>query len=64
MPTLKMPAWLGQHNRKADAVPGALTSGMDLLSMAAPDGYTIGMGPIGALAISPSLAARRRNFPP
>ena len=31
---------------------GALTIGLDLLAKSPPDGYTIGMGPIGALAIT------------
>ena len=31
---------------------GALTIGIDAIAKAAPDGYTIGMGPIGALAIT------------
>ena len=31
---------------------GALTIGLDLLAKSKPDGYTIGMGPIGALAIT------------
>jgi tripartite-type tricarboxylate transporter receptor subunit TctC len=31
---------------------GALTIGIDAVAKAAPDGYTIGMGPIGALAIT------------
>ena len=37
---------------------GALTIGIDLVAKAAPDGYTIGMGPVGALAI-PSQPIRR-----
>jgi len=42
--------------------PGAVfTVGLDLVAKAAPDGYTIGMGPVGALAISPHLL---RNKPP
>lgn len=31
---------------------GALTIGLDLLAKSPPDGYTLGMGPIGALAIT------------
>ena len=31
---------------------GALTIGIDAVAKAAPDGYTIGMGPVGALAIT------------
>ena len=49
---------LGQPIVVENRPGGALTIGMDLLSKAAPDGYTIGMGPIGALAISPNLVAK------
>src|SRR3954467_8218422 len=31
---------------------GALTIGIDAVAKSAPDGYTIGMGPVGALAIT------------
>jgi tripartite-type tricarboxylate transporter receptor subunit TctC len=34
---------------------GALMIGMELTAKALPDGYTIGYGPIGALAISPNI---------
>ena len=37
---------------------GALTIGLDLVAKAAPDGYTLGVGPIGALAISPHMVAK------
>jgi tripartite-type tricarboxylate transporter receptor subunit TctC len=48
---------------------GAFTIGLDLVAKAAPDGYTLGMGPIGALAISPNMVARlpydiERDFQP
>src|SRR5207237_2473382 len=36
---------------------GALTIGLDLTAKAAPDGYTIGMGPIGAPAIPRHMVA-------
>ena len=49
---------LGQPIVVENRPGGALTIGMDLLSKATPDGYTIGMGPIGALAISPNLVAK------
>ena len=49
---------LGQQIVVENRPGGALTIGMDLLSKATPDGYTIGMGPIGALAISPNLVAK------
>jgi tripartite-type tricarboxylate transporter receptor subunit TctC len=39
--------------------PGAaFTIGLDLVAKAAPDGYTLGIGPIGALAISPNMIAK------
>jgi tripartite-type tricarboxylate transporter receptor subunit TctC len=39
--------------------PGAaFTIGLDLVAKAAPDGYTLGMGPVGALAISPNMIAK------
>jgi tripartite-type tricarboxylate transporter receptor subunit TctC len=50
--------------------PGAaFTIGLDLVAKAAPDGYTLGMGPVGALAISPNMIARvpynvERDFQP
>ena len=37
---------------------GALTIGLDLTAKAAPDGYTICMGPIGALAINRHMVAK------
>ncbi len=50
--------------------PGAaFTIGLDLVAKAAPDGYTLGMGPVGALAISPNMIAKMpydvlRDFQP
>jgi tripartite-type tricarboxylate transporter receptor subunit TctC len=39
--------------------PGAaFTIGLDLVAKAAPDGYTLGVGPIGALAISPNMVSK------
>jgi tripartite-type tricarboxylate transporter receptor subunit TctC len=39
--------------------PGAaFTIGLDMVAKAAPDGYTLGMGPVGALAISPNMVAK------
>src|SRR5262245_38147817 len=39
--------------------PGAgFTIGLDIVAKAAPDGYTLGMGPVGALAISPNMVAK------
>jgi tripartite-type tricarboxylate transporter receptor subunit TctC len=37
---------------------GALTIGLDMTAKAAPDGYTLAMGPIGALAITRHMVAR------
>ncbi len=53
-----------------DDRPGAaLTLGLDLLAKSAPDGYTIGMGPIGALAITRHMVKKlpydiERDFAP
>src|SRR5450631_2009839 len=43
---------LGQQVIVDDRPGGALTIGLDLVAKSPPDGYTIGMGPIGALAIT------------
>jgi tripartite-type tricarboxylate transporter receptor subunit TctC len=48
---------------------GALLIGMELVARAAPDGYTIGYAPIGALVISPNLVPKvpfdvRKDFQP
>ena len=48
---------------------GAFTIGLDLVAKAPPDGYTLGMGPVGALAISPNMIAKvpynvERDFQP
>jgi tripartite-type tricarboxylate transporter receptor subunit TctC len=37
---------------------GALTIGIDAVAKAAPDGYTIGIGPVGALAITRHMVAK------
>jgi len=37
---------------------GALTIGIDAVAKADPDGYTIGLGPVGALAITRHMVAR------
>jgi tripartite-type tricarboxylate transporter receptor subunit TctC len=47
----------------------AFTIALDLVAKAAPDGYTLGMGPVGALAISPNMIAKvpynvERDFQP
>jgi tripartite-type tricarboxylate transporter receptor subunit TctC len=41
-----------------DRPGGALTIGIDAVAKAAPDGYTIGMGPVGALAITRHMVAK------
>ncbi|HTZ02641.1 MAG TPA: tripartite tricarboxylate transporter substrate binding protein [Xanthobacteraceae bacterium] len=46
---------LGKEIVVDDRPGGALTIGLDLAAKSAPDGYTLCMGPIGALAISPHL---------
>lgn len=48
---------------------GAFTIGLDAVAKAAPDGYTLGLGPIGALATSPNMIAKipyniERDFQP
>jgi tripartite-type tricarboxylate transporter receptor subunit TctC len=48
---------------------GALVIGMEAVARAAPDGYTIGLGTIGAMTISPALVAKlpynvERDFQP
>src|ERR1700748_2845594 len=48
---------------------GALTVGIDLVAKSSPDGYTIGMGPVGALAITRHMVAKlpydiERDFQP
>ena len=43
---------LGQQIIVENRPGGALTIGLDLVAKSPPDGYTIGMGPIGALAIT------------
>jgi len=60
---------LGQTVVVEDRPGGALTIGLDIVAKSAPDGYTIGMGPIGALAITRHMVARlpydiERDFQP
>jgi tripartite-type tricarboxylate transporter receptor subunit TctC len=59
----------GQTVVVEDRPGGALTIGLDLVAKSAPDGYTIGMGPIGALAITRHMVAKlpydiERDFQP
>ena len=60
---------LGQQIVVEDRPGGALTIGLDLVAKSPPDGYTIGMGPIGALAITRHMVAKlpydiERDFQP
>jgi tripartite-type tricarboxylate transporter receptor subunit TctC len=60
---------LGQQIIVDDRPGGALTVGLDLVAKSAPDGYTLGMGPIGALAITRHMVAKlpydiERDFQP
>src|SRR3984957_15471087 len=60
---------LGQPVIVDDRPGGALTLGLDLIAKSVPDGYTIGMGPIGALAITRHMVTKlpydiERDFQP
>jgi tripartite-type tricarboxylate transporter receptor subunit TctC len=60
---------LGQTIVVEDRPGGALTLGLDMLAKSQPDGYTIGMGPIGALAITRHMVRKlpyniERDFQP
>ena len=48
----------GQSIIVEDRLGGALTIGIDIVAKSAPDGYTIGVGPIGALAITRHMVAK------
>jgi tripartite-type tricarboxylate transporter receptor subunit TctC len=54
----EMAAPLGQTVVVEDRPGGALTIGIDLVAKSNPDGYTIGMGPIGAMAITRHMVAK------
>jgi len=49
---------LGQQVIVENRPGGALTIGIDATAKATPDGYTIGMGPIGAMAITRHMVAK------
>src|SRR3954449_7024917 len=60
---------LGQQIIVDNRAGGALTIGLDLTAKSEPDGYTICMGPIGALAITRHMVAKlpydiERDFQP
>jgi tripartite-type tricarboxylate transporter receptor subunit TctC len=60
---------LGKQVIVDDRPGGALTIGLDLVAKSPPDGYTLGMGPIGALAITRHMVAKlpydiERDFQP
>src|SRR5262249_33532851 len=60
---------LGQEIVVDNRPGGAVTIGLDLTAKAEPDGYTLCMGPIGALAITRHMVARlpydiERDFQP
>jgi tripartite-type tricarboxylate transporter receptor subunit TctC len=60
---------IGQQVIIDDRPGGALTIGLDLVAKSAPDGYTLGMGPIGALAITRHMVSKlpyniERDFQP
>jgi tripartite-type tricarboxylate transporter receptor subunit TctC len=48
----------GQSIIVEDRPGGALTIGIDIVAKSAPDGYTLGVGPIGALAITRHMVAK------
>src|SRR5712671_852215 len=49
---------LGQQVVVDNRPGGALTVGIDAVAKAPPDGYTIGLGPVGALAITRHMVAK------
>src|SRR5579859_2169858 len=60
---------IGQQVVVDDRPGGALTVGLEIVAKSAPDGYTLGMAPIGAMTMSPHLVARlpysiERDFQP
>jgi tripartite-type tricarboxylate transporter receptor subunit TctC len=49
---------LGQNVVVDNRPGGALTIGIDAVAKSPPDGYTIGQGPVGALAITRHMVAK------
>ena len=49
---------LGQQVIIENRPGGGFTIGLDIVAKAPPDGYTIGMGPVGAMVISPNMMAK------
>jgi len=65
----ELPNQIGQPIVVENKPGGALTIGLDITAKSAPDGYTIGMGPVGALAITRHMVAKlpydiERDFQP
>jgi tripartite-type tricarboxylate transporter receptor subunit TctC len=54
----EMAKLLGQPVIVDNRPGGALTVGIDAVAKAAPDGYTLGQGPVGALAITRHMVAK------
>jgi tripartite-type tricarboxylate transporter receptor subunit TctC len=54
----EMAKFLGQPVIVDNRPGGALTIGIDAVAKAAPDGYTLGQGPVGALAITRHMVAK------
>lgn len=53
-----MAKFLGQPVVVENRPGGALTIGIDAVAKSAPDGYTLGQGPVGALAITRHMVAK------
>ena len=49
---------LGQQIIVENRPGGGFTIGLDIIAKAAPDGYTLGMGPVGAMVISPNMMSK------
>jgi tripartite-type tricarboxylate transporter receptor subunit TctC len=55
---VELAAQLGQQVVVENRAGGALTIGISLTAKAAPDGYTLGMAPIGAMAITRHMVSK------